>query len=296
MNELKKARETYEAIEIPTELNETVQNAIAKTSSIQEKSKKSIYRKHRRIYQIGISVAAALLVTIIVGLNTSRSFAMEMQKLPVVGGLAKVLTIRSYETQDENAKISVEVPAIVEENTNAAPTPAITDINAEIERIANTYVEEAKEIVADYKKAFLETGGTEEEWEEHDIEIHVDYEIKSQTDTYVSLIFATIQNWAGAYNEVHYYNLDLMTGNKITLKDLLGENYIALANASILAQMQERTEEGAVEYFGKEMDGFTTITDETKFYINEAGNPVIVFEKYEIAPGAYGPQEFEIQK
>jgi len=34
----------------------------------------------------------------------------------------------------------------------------------------------------------------------------------------------------------------------------------------------------------------------TYLYINENGNPVIVFEKYEIAPGAAGAVEFEIQK
>ena len=41
---------------------------------------------------------------------------------------------------------------------------------------------------------------------------------------------------------------------------------------------------------------FKTITDETPFYINESGNPVIVFAKYEIAPGYMGYQEFEITK
>ena len=30
------------------------------------------------------------------------------------------------------------------------------------------------------------------------------------------------------------------------------------------------------------------------FYINEAGNPVVVFQKYEIAPGSSGVLEFEI--
>ena len=29
--------------------------------------------------------------------------------------------------------------------------------------------------------------------------------------------------------------------------------------------------------------------------MNENGSPVIVFEKYEIAPGTMGPQEFEIR-
>ena len=44
------------------------------------------------------------------------------------------------------------------------------------------------------------------------------------------------------------------------------------------------------------MGGFTTITPETNFYINEAGNPIIVFQKYEIAAGAAGMPEFEITK
>ena len=33
-----------------------------------------------------------------------------------------------------------------------------------------------------------------------------------------------------------------------------------------------------------------------KFYINEAGNPVVVFDQYEIAPGSEGMPEFEIVK
>lgn len=38
------------------------------------------------------------------------------------------------------------------------------------------------------------------------------------------------------------------------------------------------------------------MTEDNKFYINEAGNLVIVFEKYEVAPGFMGQQEFEIVK
>ena len=38
------------------------------------------------------------------------------------------------------------------------------------------------------------------------------------------------------------------------------------------------------------------ITKDARFYINENNNPVIVFEKYEIAPGSSGSVEFEIVK
>ena len=47
---------------------------------------------------------------------------------------------------------------------------------------------------------------------------------------------------------------------------------------------------------GIDMGGFTTVDRNTTFYINEAGNPVVTFPKYEIAPGFMGVQEFEIQK
>ena len=54
-------------------------------------------------------------------------------------------------------------------------------------------------------------------------------------------------------------------------------NNMACNNLSIQEYMQ-----GNLEYI--------------KFYINEKGRIVIVFEKYEIAPGYMGTQEFEIDK
>lgn len=92
-----------------------------------------------------------------------------------------------------------------------------------------------------------------------------------------------------------FYNLDMGTGKTVTLKELLGPQYIENANRSILQQMKERNAKSAAPiHFTAEEGGFTTITEESKFYINERGNPVIVFEKYEVAPGAYGTQEFEL--
>lgn len=43
-------------------------------------------------------------------------------------------------------------------------------------------------------------------------------------------------------------------------------------------------------------DDFGSIRSDIDFYINEAGNPVIVFDKYEVAPGFMGRPEFEITK
>ena len=63
---------------------------------------------------------------------------------------------------------------------------------------------------------------------------------------------------------------------------------------SILYQIEERKENGEV-FWTPEEGGFAGISEQTQFYINEMGNPVIVFDKYEIAPGADGQIEFEIK-
>lgn len=139
----------------------------------------------------------------------------------------------------------------------------------------------------------METGGTLDEWAEHNIKITVDYEIKQQNDDYLSFVVRGTENWTNAYSESKYYNLDLNTGKIVTLKDMLGSDYIELANKSIREQIAKRQNAGET-FFTAEEGGFTGISEDVRFYINENNRPVIVFEKYEIAPGASGKIEFEV--
>ena len=65
------------------------------------------------------------------------------------------------------------------------------------------------------------------------------------------------------------------------------------------SQMRHRGDNKATDkresvFWSAEEGGFIGISENAKFYINENGNPVIVFEKYEIAPGSSGEIEFEI--
>ena len=169
----------------------------------------------------------------------------------------------------------------------------VDEINQEIYDCCSRYVDDALLIAEEYRTAFLETGGTPEEWAEHNIKITVDYEIKQQNNDYISFVVRGTQNWANAYNESKYYNLDLSTGKYVILKDMLGDHYVELANESIREQISERQKAGEI-FFTAEEGGFTGISEDTKFYINGNNHPVIVFEKYEIAPGSSGEIEFEI--
>ena len=74
---------------------------------------------------------------------------------------------------------------------------------------------------------------------------------------------------------------------------MLGEDHVELVNDSIRKQIAERKSAGE-SFFTVEEGGFTGISEDVKFYINGNDRPVIVFEKYEIAPGSSGEIEFEI--
>ena len=282
-NPMEKAKKKYDETEIPDELAERIQMEIKRQDS---KRRKAVFWNLG--FRRGLAAAAAAVVLFTTGLNTSTVFAETVGNLPVIGAVARVLTFRSYETEDEDLKISVEIPSI--EMISEDFSDLEKSVNEEILRLCEQYAQEARTRAEEYRKAFLDTGGTEEEWAAHNIEIRVWYEVKSQTENYLSLAIIGTENWNNANNQIRYYNFDLKKGTLATLADVLGENYKQIADDAIRSQMEERKADGVV-YF----DDFEGINEDTPFYINESGNPVIVFEAYEIAPGSEGQQEFEIK-
>lgn len=289
MSRLADRKQDYDNIKIPEELHRRVEQEIEKS-----RAREKVIQLNRRKRWIRNTAAAAAAVCVVftTALNTSTAFAEEAAQLPVIGTLARVLTFRSYEAEKDGIGIAVEVPTIDMIQTETGIQ--VDEVNRQIYDLCRQYADEAVKRAEEYRKAFLDTGGTEEEWEAHKIQINVGYEIKSQTDQYLSFIVRGTENWSTAYSESRYYNIDVNTGKMASLADFLGKDYIAAANESIRRQIDERREAGEA-FWTEEEGGFSGITEDAKFYVNEAGNPVIVFEKYEIAPGSSGEIEFEIQ-
>ena len=284
MKRIEEAKKKYDSVPIPEELSERIMQEVTK---METKRKKTIrFRGLRR----GLVAAAAVMAVFVTALNTSTVFAQSMGELPVIGAIAKVLTFRSYEMETEDSlQISVDIPSIemIAEGTgNLAES-----VNEEILNMCEQYADEAVERAKEYRQAFLDTGGTEEEWAAHNIQIKVWYEVKAHTDRYLSVAVMGSENWTSAYSETRYFNFDLEKGRQVTLEDLLGSDWADIADASILSRISEKEAESGMDYWEED---FTGVTEDTKFYINEAGNPVIVFGEYEIAPGAAGQPEFEI--
>lgn len=297
MRDLKNAKNIYDHIVIPEELDQRLQKALAEAPA-----KKTYSTKVFQFTKGFAATAAALFLCFTIGLNSSQSFAMEMSRLPLLGSVARVLTVRSYEEKSDIVTTKVDVPEIKVADTTEAVKNAITDVNAQIDALVEEFTAQKQQEAEEYKDAFLSTGGTEEEWLERSIEINVNYEVKYQDDTKLSLLVDSWMSSVSFQEERHIYNIDLVTGKVFTLTDLLGEDACAYAAAEVKKQMEERVAKDpeGIAYWGiganKDLEGFEFpgVDESTPFYLNEAGNVVISYDKYEAAPGYMGIQDFEI--
>ncbi len=281
------AKKKYDDIPIPAELSERVMGEIEKA----EKRRNAAMKKRKfHGMRVGLTAAAAAAVVFTAALNTSTAFAQSMGELPVIGAVARVLTFRSWQSETEELAISVEVPSV--ETISEDMKGLAEEVNEEIYSLCRQYADEAVVRAEEYRQAFLDTGGTEEEWAAHDISIQVWYEVKSQTEDHLSLAVMGAESWTSAYSETRYYNFDLKEGRLVTLEDLLGENYSQIAREEILSQIPAREAETGIDFW----EEYAAVDENTAFYLNDAGNPVIVYDSYAVAPGAAGPQEFEISK
>lgn len=281
MDEFKDAKEIYDNTPIPAELSERVR------AGIQEGKARYRVRRGRTVRRWGAT--AACFVVLLAGLNLSPTVAKAAAEVPVLGGLFRVLTVISYDASDGGINYMVSVPRLEADGEQAEK------VNAAIREKMDAHLAKARQDWDDYREAFFATGGTEEEWAGREMDVIVDYEIKSQSETRVSFVVTFAEGWVSSMEERYYYNLDLAEDRDLTLRDCLGENWVETCNAAIEQQIAGSVdEEGFTYFFTPEEGGFTTVDETTGFYIREDGTVVVCFPEYSIAAGAAGIPEFPI--
>lgn len=276
MNEFKQARDEYESTPIPEELEQRVQAGI--------RQGRSAGRAKRHGFRWGIGVAAACVV-MIGGLNVSPTFAAAAADVPVLGGLFQVLTVRNYETVKDGIDYDVSVPEV---EADSAVSEAV---NAQIQERVDAHLAQAQSDWEAYKDAYFATGGTEEDWGDREMNVIIDYEIKSQTDTTVSFVVNLGEGWISASQQRFCYNLDLENDRDITLADVLGENWVSICNDAVEAYIAQ---DDSNLFYAPDQGGFTTVDETTSFYMNEDGSVTLVFPEYAIAAGAAGIVEIPV--
>ena len=278
--ELERARARYRAQETPEELSLAVRAAIREGERL---------RKRRRVLRRSLATALAGCACFVLLVNGSPTFAQAVYDVPLLGSLARIFTVTEFTVNDDEHVIDVRLPAL--ENTGY--TDLEQQINQEISTRVQAVIDEAEQRAQETKEAYVATGGDPDDY--IPVIIDVDYEVKCQTEHCLSFVIQKTETRASAYTEFYTYNIDLETGRELTLRDLLGPNWMETVNAQVEAQIAERSKDPDNVYWTAEEGGFQGISEDQPFYLNQEERPVVVFEKYELGPGSMGSQEFVIR-
>lgn len=266
-------KEEYDQIPVPQEARDRIEAGITRARLEKKRSDRM-----KNMKRTGVT-AAALVLTFGIAVNASPVVAQAMDGIPVIGSIARVVTIRNYnESTDNGMMADISVPQI---DGNVAA-------NAEMDAYA-------KELIARYEKEVVAQLGQEE----GHYALESSYEVVSDNDKYVSIRINTVETMASGAEFVKIFTVDKATGQTVSLKDYLNSpEKLEAVSQNIKDQMaaQMAEDEGKVYFTEGELGGFTGLTGDENFYLNEAGELVIVFGEYEVAPGYMGTVSFTIPK
>ncbi len=280
--DLEQLKKEYLEMPIPRELDFRVKKAL-QDSGVKYSQKNNRFK--------GTKVIAAsvlvLLTILAIGVNTSPGFAQSMAKVPIVGHIIKIITLREYSVDEEDYMADIKVPAIsgLENKT--------------LENSLNEkYLAENKEL---YEQFMADVGDLSQKGEAH-LGVSSGYEIKTENDRIFSIGRYVVTVAGSSDTQIKYDTIDKKKQVSITLPSLFKDDrYIDVISQSIIKQMREEMKSDSAKVYWIDdqvepgfVDPFQRISKEQSFYINQDSKLVISFDKYEIAPGCMGNPEFII--
>lgn len=281
-NKLEQLKKEYINTPIPKELDFVVEKAI-KESGINNMKRKNNFK--RTVIAAG-SIAASIVI-LTAGLNTSPVLAQTLSKIPVVGGIVKVLTFREYIFNEDTFNADIKVPQIQGLENKELENSLNEKYLEENKKLYDKFMEEAKDLEAN--------GGGH-------LGVDSGYVVKTDNDEILSIGRYTVNTVGSSSTVFKYDTIDKKNEVLITLPSLFKDNsYIEIISENIKKQMVEnhKLDENKIYWVeGIEMEMntglFEEISDTQNFYITEEGKLVISFDKYEVAPGYMGVLEFII--
>ncbi|MGM9618874.1 MAG: RsiV family protein [Oscillospiraceae bacterium] len=270
------------AAEEPAELPESVKERVEQTlAGLPER--KSGARRNRTLSHMAAAAACFVFTALFLLPNVSVAYAQAIEQIPVIGDIARVVTIRNYYYSDDMHEMDIDVPEIEGGGSEAAD-------------YINKDVEELTEALVDRFYEELEAVGDEGHGA-----VYVDYETVTDTEQWFTLRLRVHEAAGSSNTYFKYYHIDKRSGKLVQLGDLFADDSVyGVLEAELKRQMQLQMEQDSdVVYWLDDSiigEDFVTLTPEHNFYFNESGELVIVFDKYEVAPGSMGTPEFAVAK
>lgn len=277
---LRESKSCYRGIPAPAELQERIETAY--------RSFRPEALREMHVSRWAAVSAASVFAVFVILLNSSPVFARSTRGIPVVGDIARVFTFREDFKQTTGQNLVVKEPEV----SGLKDSGRQEQINRLIQKKVEAAQKMLEERSRQEREAFLRTGGRAEDY--IPAKSSITYSIKCSNAKTLSFVLNITWDRAQSSLEQDFYNLDPGTGAVLTLENLLGKNYRSVVDAGVRKQMQERAVQHKDWTYFTGSNGFQGIRPDRKFYVDAAGNVVVVFDKYEIAPGFMGPQEFTI--
>lgn len=269
------SKESYQKIKMPEEYAVKYEQFLH--SNIKRQYPKQIFK-----------LVFSFLLVFVLGVNVSPTFAKSLSNVPGINALVEFFTFRSEVIDNDYSHAIINSPHIDNINNKSVETK----INNIIDQTIDTMLKEQKQLDKEYEESFKATGGKQEDYNK--IETMIDYHIHFINNKIVSFDLEKSQTLASAYNERVYFNFNIDTGKEITIDKILGKNFEAIIKEEVIKQVNEQLEQDLNKTYFMDNVNNLKITPDQSFYINENNQIVVVFSKYEIAPGYMGLPEFII--
>ena len=267
-----KEKASEEDIEVPSYISKMIQETLDELPE-----KENVLRKHNFRKKEMAFVASVAFFFLVFMPNVSVTYAQTMENVPIIGDIVKVFTIRKEIYEDGNHELNAEIPKIESETAVAD----VDLINKDIEELTTTVIQKFYEEIELSKDGY----GS----------IYLDYEVLTNDASWFTLKLNVNEVTGSSDSYARFYHIDRVNGKYVQLKDILSEDGIKEVEAYLLSTMKEQMRQDEnIAYFIE--DDIQILTGDSNFYLNENKDLVIVYNKYDVAPGYMGCPEFVIPK
>ena len=136
----------------------------------------------------------------------------------------------------------------------------------------------------------------------------MDYKIIDGDERFLTLDVVETNTAGSSSTKRTIMNFDKETGMQVTLADFFNDraDYVEIISGAVRDEMRRANKKQKGSFWlapeedeqkeGEPADegGFSSIKADQNFYVNKAGNIVVCFDKYEVAPGSAGCPEIEL--
>ncbi|MDD3365166.1 MAG: protease inhibitor I42 family protein [Syntrophomonas sp.] len=214
----------------------------------------------------------------------ARVFTLKVTvKQPTISSGATTISCNSVKEESDHMSVDLNIPVI----TGLADNSIQANLNALWEKDAMELKTKLVAEIEDYVKY-----NQNNDFPIRPYELLTRYQETYQIEKIMSLYVDYYQYTGGAHGitDRRNYNMDLVNGKQLALKDLFqdGYDYQSIINNEVRQQIAANPD----KYFAGNM-GFNGIAENQRYYI-QPGFLVVYFSHYEIAPYAAGIPEFKI--